>query len=159
MSVNTFGRPSSIYCRDAEHYNRRLGKASALWGTSFVEAGFYDAEDGMMQSHNQSHGEVCAPMVMGDLPDHEGPSGKMITSRSHYREELKRTNTVPYDRGLRGDVRDYIDPRPAAVAARLGVGRKWTPETKEKMDHMKARAFEEAALNSDGSPKELVLVR
>lgn len=40
-------------------------------------------------------GPVCSPMVMSDTPEYASPiDGRMITSRSERREDLKRNNCV-----------------------------------------------------------------
>ena len=41
--------------------------------------------------------EVCAPSVIRDIPDHIGPSGRLITSRSWRRDEFKRTGTCEWE--------------------------------------------------------------
>lgn len=43
-------------------------------------------------------GEICMPYVAGDIPEYASPvTGKMITSRSHRREDLKRTGCFEVD--------------------------------------------------------------
>ena len=38
---------------------------------------------------------LCTPMVVGDIPEYRSPiDGRMITSRSERREDLKRNNCV-----------------------------------------------------------------
>lgn len=42
--------------------------------------------------------EVCAPMVMRDTPEYASPiDGRLITSRSHRREDLIRNGCVEVD--------------------------------------------------------------
>lgn len=46
-------------------------------------------------------GPLRAPMVMSDIPAYASPiDGRMITSRSERREDLKRNNCVPYEESL-----------------------------------------------------------
>jgi len=43
-------------------------------------------------------GQICAPMVMSDIPDYQSPiDGRVIGSRSERREDLKRNNCVEYE--------------------------------------------------------------
>jgi hypothetical protein len=44
-------------------------------------------------------GQVCAPMVVSDIPEYRSPiDGKLITSRSQRREDLKANGCVEFDR-------------------------------------------------------------
>jgi hypothetical protein len=46
----------------------------------------------------QTSGKVCSPMVMRDIPEYESPiDGRVITSRSQKREDLKRNNCIEVD--------------------------------------------------------------
>lgn len=41
---------------------------------------------------------ICTPMIQSDIPEYMSPvSGKMITSRSHRRDDLARHDCVPYE--------------------------------------------------------------
>lgn len=41
------------------------------------------------------NGPLCAPTVIGDIPEYRSPiDGRMITSRSERREDLRRNNCV-----------------------------------------------------------------
>ena len=45
--------------------------------------------------------EVCAPMVQSDIPEYRSPiDGKLITSRSSRREDLKKNGCVEWEPGL-----------------------------------------------------------
>jgi hypothetical protein len=45
-----------------------------------------------------STGEIAMPMVMRDIPEYSSPiDGRMITSRSERREDLKRNNCIEVD--------------------------------------------------------------
>lgn len=45
-----------------------------------------------------SSGEIAMPMVMRDIPHYHSPiDGRLITSRSERREDLKRNNCVEVD--------------------------------------------------------------
>ncbi len=46
-------------------------------------------------------GQICAPAVISDIPEYASPiDGRMITSRTHRREDLKRNNCVEYEPSL-----------------------------------------------------------
>ena len=43
----------------------------------------------------RDHNAICAPMVISDTPEYRSPiDGRLITSRSHRREDLKRNDCV-----------------------------------------------------------------
>lgn len=43
-------------------------------------------------------GQICAPMVVSDIPEYRSPiNGALITSRSHRREDLARHDCVEID--------------------------------------------------------------
>lgn len=45
--------------------------------------------------------EICAPHVISDIPDYASPiDGRMITSRSERRDDLKRNNCVEFEPSL-----------------------------------------------------------
>lgn len=71
-----------------------------------------DADGLPMLSHNElAHDEsqIRAPMVMRDTPEYQSPiDGRLITSRSHRREDMRRNNCVEVDppkrpRGLKNE--------------------------------------------------------
>lgn len=62
-------------------------------------------------------GEICAPMVISDIPPHVGPSGRLITSRSEQREEWKRTGTCAWE-PLDNRPRGLSDSKIAAKAGK-----------------------------------------
>jgi len=42
--------------------------------------------------------EICMPLIQSDIPEYRSPiDGKMITSRSERREDLKRNNCIEID--------------------------------------------------------------
>lgn len=46
----------------------------------------------------EATGRVSMPMVMRDIPEYESPiDGRLITSRSQKREDLKRNNCIEVD--------------------------------------------------------------
>ena len=46
-------------------------------------------------------GQLCTPYVVSDIPDYQSPiDGRLITSRTHRREDLKRNNCVEYEPSL-----------------------------------------------------------
>ncbi len=75
---------------------------------------------------------MCAPAVHADLPPYVSPaSGKLINSRSAQAEDLKRTNSILNEPGLKSDIA------------------RWKIETEEK-------AFAPVAAGVDEAVKRLV---
>ena len=58
--------------------------------------GLYNKRTGYMMDRPQ-HEEVCAPFVMRDVPEHQHPGGKWISSRSHQRSENDRHDLLPWE--------------------------------------------------------------
>lgn len=81
------------------------------------EDGFYDREGNPMAKPYA--GQVVMPSVQSDIPEYRSPiDGKLITSRSHRREDLARNNCV--------DARDIPSPtggkiRNKRFAAKYGL--------------------------------------
>ena len=51
--------------------------------------------------HKPYEGQICTPMVVRDIPEYRSPiDGKLITSRSSRREDLKRNGCVEYEPSL-----------------------------------------------------------
>lgn len=75
--------------------------------TSFEGAGLYNKATGEILATNRDG--VCAPYVIGDCPDHIGPSGRIVTSRSNQRDEFKRSDTLPWE-PINDRPRGFIDP-------------------------------------------------
>lgn len=75
---------------------------------------------------------ICAPAIHADLPPYISPaSGKLINSRSAQAEDLKRTNSILNEPGLKSDIA------------------RWKVETEEK-------AFAPVAAGVDEAVKRLV---
>lgn len=56
--------------------------------------GFYDRFTGE-RMEVPARGEIAAPIVVSDIPEYRSPiDGKLITSRSHRREDLARNGCV-----------------------------------------------------------------
>ncbi|CAN7598520.1 hypothetical protein LJR234_004626 [Mesorhizobium amorphae] len=63
------------------------------------DSGFYDRQTG--EKMRVRKGPICAPAVMSDIPEYASPiDGKMITSRSQRRDDLKKNNCVEYEPSL-----------------------------------------------------------
>lgn len=63
---------------------------------------------------------ICMPRVQSDLQEYESPaSGKMITSRSHQREDLKRNDCVLSDKPRQKFDREEYKWRKAEQAKEL----------------------------------------
>lgn len=61
--------------------------------------GFYDRKTGERMAVRK--GPLCAPTVISDIPEYASPiDGRMITSRSERRDDLKRNNCVEYEPSL-----------------------------------------------------------
>lgn len=109
-----------VWCDHKSTFDRVFGKRD---GASFAGAGFYDRSTAAVDVDEPV--DIVAPMVMRDIPEHVGPTGRLITSRSEYRDELKRTDCVPRERGLKSRALGYINPeiaraegkRPSEAAA------------------------------------------
>lgn len=70
---------------------------------------FRDRKSGEVM-HCPFAGQVVAPIVASDIPEYRSPiDGKLITSRSQRREDLKRNNCVEIDPPQRP--RGYRNPR------------------------------------------------
>lgn len=51
-----------------------------------------------MLTEEQKAGPVPAPMIISDIPEYASPiDGRMITTRSERRDDLKRNNCVEYE--------------------------------------------------------------
>ncbi len=60
------------------------------------ENGFYDRDGNPMVKPYA--GQIVMPAVISDIPEYASPiDGKMITSRSHRREDLARNNCVEWE--------------------------------------------------------------
>lgn len=65
------------------------------------DGGFHDRQTGERMS--VPTGPICKPAVISDIPAYASPiDGRVITSRSERREDLKRNNCV--------DARDFPSP-------------------------------------------------
>ena len=76
-------------------------------------------------------GEICAPMVMPDIPEYRSPiDGKLITSRSHRRYDLEKNDCIlsPPPKKPRG----YKNPK---FALKRGL-----PLNEEARDTLKAES-------------------
>lgn len=63
---------------------------------------------------------ICMPRVISDVPEYESPaSGKMITSRSHQRDDLKRHDCVLSDKPRQKFDREEYAHRKAQQAKEL----------------------------------------
>lgn len=60
---------------------------------------FVNAQTGEpMLSDEERNGPVSCPTVISDIPDYRSPiDGRLITSRSERRDDLKRNNCVEYE--------------------------------------------------------------
>lgn len=57
-----------------------------------------DADGMPMLNQYELAGEPCAPQVMRDTAEYQSPiDGRLITSRSHRREDLKRNGCIEMD--------------------------------------------------------------
>lgn len=54
-----------------------------------------------MLSEAERSGPICAPMVVSDIPEYRSPvDGRLISSRSARRDDLKKHGCVPYEPSL-----------------------------------------------------------
>lgn len=143
-----YSKATAVYCPTPASFTKRLGRVSDENGTRWMAPGFYDTADGMLQSDNRMHGEICAPMVMRDVPEHTTDWTSLITSRSQLREHMKRTDTVPFEKdGMKGrPITGILNEKTAAAS-----GLPYSPEHNEHMSAATSAAWKNAGLNSDGS--------
>lgn len=87
--------PTYVWIGSKEHFAKVFPKPSP--DASFEEPGHYNAATGYRRQIDQ-HEELFTPMVIRDVPEHQHPSGKWISSRSHQREEAKKTGKIPWER-------------------------------------------------------------
>lgn len=82
------------------------------------DGGFFDKRTGKAMILPKRE-KICAPIVMSDIPEYRSPiDGKLITSRSARREDLKANNCI--------DARDLPSPtggkfRNKAFCAKRGL--------------------------------------
>lgn len=85
----------------------------------FWRDGRFVDRDGNEMSIPERDG-VCMPMVISDLPEYESPaSGKLITSRSHQRDDLKRHDCVISDKPRQKFDREEYRNRKAEQARQM----------------------------------------
>lgn len=100
---------------------------------------FVDADGFPMLNQEERARPIAAPMVVRDVPEHMSPDGKLVTSRSQYREALKRTDCVAPDKASSG--MKYLDNRNAAAN-----GKAYDPEYKAKWRDDRKKALKAAGL-------------
>jgi hypothetical protein len=60
----------------------------------WTDDGFVERSTGL-KMHVRDPNAICTPTVIRDVPEYQSPiDGKLITSRSHQREDLKRNDCV-----------------------------------------------------------------
>ena len=132
-----------IYCStERDHAQKFKGLPKA----SFVGRGLYSKDAGVPMEIPDRGGELCAPIVMPDTPEHVAPDGTLITSRTHRDELCKRKGWTPYER---------LTNRPRGLANRnyaKKVKMEVSEEAEEYMKNRKKRAFKKAGLNRAGEP-------
>ena len=63
-------------------------------------------------------GSICAPRIISDIPEYRSPiDGKMITSRSHRRDDLARNGCIEWEPGI-GKKAEFTNKK---FAAKFGV--------------------------------------
>lgn len=106
---NTF-----VHCASRADWEAKFPEGKRHPAAEYGAAGSYNKRTGFEMEQNQRPIEECKPYYIQDVPDHEGPSGRWITSKSGVREERKRTGTVEWDR-ISDRPRGVLDPRVAKV--------------------------------------------
>lgn len=57
--------------------------------------------DNCLPPRNHARSDFATPFVLGDIDEYRSPiDGKLITSRSHRREDLKVNDCVPWEPGM-----------------------------------------------------------
>jgi predicted nucleic acid-binding Zn ribbon protein len=52
----------------------------------------------------QRYREIVAPMVIAEIQPFMSPNGTYITSRREWRNDLEKSNAIPYEAGLEKDI-------------------------------------------------------
>ena len=80
---------------------------------------FFNKRTGERMTYpKRAKGEIVAPMVMRDVPEYRSPiDGKLISSRSTQREDMKKNGCVPFE-PLTNRPRGCGNPK---MAAKYGV--------------------------------------
>lgn len=67
--------------------------------------GWHDLEEpwpeACLPARNTARSDLATPQIMRDIEDYRSPiDGKLITSRSHRREDLKANGCIPWEPGI-----------------------------------------------------------
>lgn len=83
----------------------------------FKDGQFVSKRTGYPLAYDSS-APICTPFVAADIPEYHSPiDGRLITSRSHRREDLKRNNCVEWEPGI-GKKAELKNPR---LAKKYGI--------------------------------------
>ncbi len=140
-------------------WRKRFGGKTAK-GIEYEGPGLYDKKTGAAWEGFANKGEpfsmygnepIYRPMIMRDMPEHLSVNqDRLISSRSEYREELKRTDTVPMERGMKGESPGYVDDRFAKANRKKSTQKAKDLFAQERKDTLAA-----AGLNDDMSSKPI----
>lgn len=78
-----------VHVADRAEWERRFGHLPPHPLLTYDGSGMYDKATGTYSCTQRQ--EMCRPSYIRDIPDHVGPSGRIITSQSGRREEIKRS--------------------------------------------------------------------
>ena len=74
-----------------------------------------------MLTEDQRKAPLAVPMIISDIPEYASPiDGRMITTRSERRDDLKRNNCVEYEPSL-SPTGGKLKLRNPKIAAKMGV--------------------------------------
>ena len=83
----------------ASHAKKFTDPETGIVKGDYEGKGLYNKKTGWPIDMPQRE-ELCAPIVMSDIPEHVAPDGTHVTSRSHRREVCDRNGYVPYEKRI-----------------------------------------------------------
>lgn len=82
-------RTTFVLIQSRDEWVKRFGHLPPHPLSGYECEGLYDKKTGDYCGTQRQ--ELCMPYVIPDIPDHIGPSGRIVTSQSGRREEIKRS--------------------------------------------------------------------
>lgn len=101
---------------------------------AFRNGQFVDKRTGKPM-HKPFAGQIVAPIIMPDTPEHMAPDGTLITSRSHRDELCKRNDWVPYEK---------INSRPRGYANKKFAEKRGLQVSEASQEWLKNKHTEQA---------------
>ncbi len=82
-------RTTLVLIQNRDEWSKRFGHLPPHPLSGYECEGLYDKRTGDYCGTQRQ--ELCRPYIIPDIPDHIGPSGRVVTSQSGRREEIKRS--------------------------------------------------------------------